>query len=107
MRMLAGALAPDGGSVIIDGANVWTQPRVARARVGWLPERAPVQSDASVEEFIQWSARMKGVEKKFAAEFAEHAMQSAAARFYERIAADQDGRKEEIAVMYKFLGRTP
>ena len=74
MRMLAGALAPDGGSVIIDGANVWTQPRVARARVGWLPERAPVQLDASVEEFIQWSARMKGVEKKFAAEFAEHAM---------------------------------
>ena len=71
---VAGGLAPDGGSVIIDGANVGTQPRVARARVGWLPERAPVQLDASVEEFIQWSARMKGVEKKFAAEFAEHAM---------------------------------
>ena len=40
-------------------------------------------------------------------EFAEHAMQSAAARFYERIADDQDGRKEEIAVMNKFLGRAP
>jgi ABC-2 type transport system ATP-binding protein len=74
MRMLAGALAPDGGSVMIDGANVWTQPREARARMGWLPERAPVQLDASVEEFVQWSARMKGVEKKSVAQFATHAM---------------------------------
>ena len=74
MRMLAGALAPDGGRVMIDGANVWTQPREARARMGWLPERAPVQLDASVEEFVQWSARMKGVEKKSVAQFATHAM---------------------------------
>ena len=74
MRMLAGALAPDGGSVMIDGANVWTQPSVARARMGWLPERAPVQLDASVEEFIQWSARMKGVDAKSVENFAQHAM---------------------------------
>ncbi|MBV5344713.1 MAG: ABC transporter ATP-binding protein [Rhodoferax sp.] len=59
MRMLAGALAPDGGSVMIDGANVWTQPREARARMGWLPERAPVQLDARVEEFVQWHARTR------------------------------------------------
>ena len=74
MRMLAGALAPDGGSIEIDGANVWTQPREARARMGWLPERAPVQLDASVEEVVQWSARMKGVEKKSVTLFARHAM---------------------------------
>ena len=74
MRMLAGALAPDSGSVMIDGADVWSNARVARARMGWLPERAPVQLDASVEEFIQWSARMKGVDAKSVEHFAQHAM---------------------------------
>ena len=74
MRMLAGALAPDSGSVMIDGADVWSNARVARARMGWLPERAPVQLDASVEEFIQWSARMKGVDAKSVENFAQHAM---------------------------------
>jgi hypothetical protein len=32
-------------------------------------------------------------------------MLSAAARFYERMAADQAGEKKEIAVMDQFLGK--
>ena len=55
----------------------------------------------------RWVAEMDEIADFIGEEFAEHAMQSAAARFYERIADDQDGRKEEIAVMTKFLGRAP
>ena len=55
----------------------------------------------------RWVAEMDEIADFIGEEFAEHAMQSAAARFYERIADDQDGRKEEIAVMNKFLGRAP
>ena len=55
----------------------------------------------------RWVAEMDEIADFIGEEFAEHAMQSAAARFYERIAADQDGRKEEIAVVNKFLGKTP
>jgi len=53
----------------------------------------------------RWVAEMDEISDFIGEEFAEHAMQSAAARFYERMAADQDGHKEEIAVMEKFLGR--
>ncbi len=74
MRMIAGALAPDQGRVLIDGADVWSRSRDARAQVGWLPEQAPLQLDACVDEFIQWSARMKGVEKNSAAQLAHDAM---------------------------------
>ena len=55
----------------------------------------------------RWVAEMDEIADFIGEEFAEHAMQSAAARFYERIADDQDGRKEELAVMNKFLGRAP
>ncbi|MCE9620406.1 MAG: ABC transporter ATP-binding protein [Planctomycetes bacterium] len=75
MRMIAGALAPDRGQVLVDGADVWSQPREARSRMGWLPERAPVHPDASVDEFIQWSAQMKGIEHRQAPKSAEEAMQ--------------------------------
>ena len=74
MRMIAGALAPDHGRILIDGADVWTESRSTRADIGWLPEQAPVQLDACVEEFIQWSARMKGVKKNSAAQLAHDAM---------------------------------
>jgi hypothetical protein len=36
----------------------------------------------------------------------ENAMLTAAARFYEGVADDFDGEKEEIAAMDKFLGRS-
>jgi 3-hydroxyisobutyrate dehydrogenase-like beta-hydroxyacid dehydrogenase len=55
----------------------------------------------------RWVAEMDEIADFIGEEFAEHAMQSAAARFFERMATDQDGRKEEIAVMNRFLGRTP
>ena len=54
----------------------------------------------------RWVAEMDEISDFIGEEFAEHEMQSAAARFYERMAADQDARKEEIAVMNKFLGTT-
>ena len=55
----------------------------------------------------RWVAEMDEIADFVGEEFPEHAMQSAAARLCERIAADQNGHQEEIAVINKFLGRTP
>ena len=61
LRMIVGVLAPDAGSVQVDGHDVWEAPELARRGIGWLPERAPVHPDATVEEFIAWSAGLHGV----------------------------------------------
>jgi len=53
----------------------------------------------------RWVAEMNEISNFVGEEFAESEMLSAAARFYERMAADEAGRKEEIAVVDKFLGR--
>lgn len=55
----------------------------------------------------RWVAEMDEISDFVGEEFAESGMLSASARFYERMAADDAGRKEEIAVMEKFLGRKP
>jgi ABC-2 type transport system ATP-binding protein len=63
IRMLVGVLPPDAGSVRVGGASVWSaaQGGTARRSVGWLPERAPVHADVTVEGFLAWSARLHGV----------------------------------------------
>ncbi len=54
----------------------------------------------------RWVAEMDEISNFVGEEFAENGMLSSAARFYERMAADDAGRKEEIAVMDKFLGKS-
>jgi hypothetical protein len=53
----------------------------------------------------RWVAEMNEISNFVGEEFAESEMLSAASRFYERMAADEASRKEEIAVVDKFLGR--
>lgn len=51
----------------------------------------------------RWVAEMDEISEFVGEEFAENEMLAAAARFYERMAADEAGHKEEIAVMDRFL----
>jgi len=59
LGMVVGVLPPDAGSVQVDGRDVWGPG--GRRGIGWLPERAPLHPDATVEEFIGWSARLHGL----------------------------------------------
>jgi ABC-2 type transport system ATP-binding protein len=61
MRLLVGTLAPTAGTVRLDGMDVVEDPLRARARVGWLPERPPLPSDATVVEAVAYAARLQRV----------------------------------------------
>ena len=51
----------------------------------------------------RWVAELDEISAFVGDDHAEHAMLEAAARFYERIAADVDGGKKEIGAMDEFL----
>ncbi|MDI1344015.1 MAG: DUF1932 domain-containing protein [Pseudolabrys sp.] len=53
----------------------------------------------------RWVAEMDEISGFVGDNYAENEMLTAAARFYERMAADQAGEKKEIAVMDQFLGK--
>ncbi|MCX7869863.1 MAG: ATP-binding cassette domain-containing protein, partial [Terrimicrobiaceae bacterium] len=61
MRMLTGFLLPDGGSAVVDGADVVKNPIVAKARLGYLPENAPSYADMEVASFLKFCAEMRGL----------------------------------------------
>jgi 3-hydroxyisobutyrate dehydrogenase-like beta-hydroxyacid dehydrogenase len=51
----------------------------------------------------RWVAEMDEISEFIGKDFPEHAIQEAAARFYERIAKDVDGERKEVGALDKFI----
>lgn len=61
MKMIAGFLAPDAGSVRIAGRDVAREPVAVKADVGYLPEGAPLYADMTPRAFLDFIARVRGL----------------------------------------------
>jgi len=75
MRMITGALPPTSGTVVISGFDVLENPLEVKKRIGYLPETPPLYMDLSVESFLKFVAKIKGVEKNLQKERREWAME--------------------------------
>jgi ABC-2 type transport system ATP-binding protein len=62
MRMIAGFVAPTGGTASICGHDVRTDPLAAKAALGYLPEGAPLYGEMSVDGFLSFIADLRGLE---------------------------------------------
>jgi len=62
MKILVGYLIPDEGSVSVAGIDVLERPLEVQARIGYLPENAPVYGEMLVQEYLAFVARMRGLE---------------------------------------------
>ncbi|MBD2088657.1 ABC transporter ATP-binding protein [Microcoleus sp. FACHB-1515] len=61
MRILTGYLPANSGTARIAGHDVHTDSMAVRKRIGYLPETPPLYTDMSVESFLYFVARIKGV----------------------------------------------
>jgi len=66
MRMLTGFFAPTSGSCSIDGVDIRKDPLQARRLIGYLPERVALYPDMSVQGFLSFIAKVRGVEGRVA-----------------------------------------
>lgn len=71
------------------------------ALMPWLDRMVP----AMYGKAYRWVAELDEIGAFVGEEFPEHAMLTAAARFYQRMADDNEGKKDEIAVLDRFLKR--
>ena len=58
MQMLTGNLAPTSGEVRVCGIDLLERPTEAKARIGYLPEVPPLYRDSTVDEYLQFAARL-------------------------------------------------
>ena len=61
MKMIAGYLDPDHGSVEIDGINMASKPIEAKRKLGYLPEGIPLYGDMPVQSFLTFIAEIRGI----------------------------------------------
>ncbi len=64
MRMITGFLAPTSGRVRVCGFSIADQPLEVKRRIGYLPESAPSWPDMNVLGFLEFAARVRGLQGK-------------------------------------------
>lgn len=61
MRILSGFMPATAGEVKIAGLDVFEDPRAVKRKIGYLPEIPPVYLDMTVQGYLAFVARLKGV----------------------------------------------
>jgi len=61
MRMITGNLAPSHGRIMINGVDILDKPKQAKAHIGFLPEIPPLYRELTVDEYLQFCARLNRI----------------------------------------------
>jgi ABC-2 type transport system ATP-binding protein len=64
MNILCGSLNQTEGTVFIDGIDIREQPEEAKKNIGFLPQTAPLYTDLTVDEYLEYCAELRLMEKK-------------------------------------------
>ncbi len=73
MQMLSGNLAPSAGAVNINGIDMLENPKEAKLALGFLPEQPPLYRELTVDEYLNYCARLNRIEKGKIASAVEYA----------------------------------
>jgi ABC-2 type transport system ATP-binding protein len=63
IKMCTGLLRPDQGSITIDGHNVVTDGRAARAALAYVPDEPFLYERLTGREFLDFTARLYGIDR--------------------------------------------
>ncbi|HHI92042.1 MAG TPA: ATP-binding cassette domain-containing protein [Gammaproteobacteria bacterium] len=61
MRIITGNLAPSHGRITINGIDILDNPKKAKAGIGFLPELPPLYRELTVDEYLQFCARLNRI----------------------------------------------
>ena len=64
LRILAGFMPGDSGSVRVNGFDVGSESLAVRNSIGYLPEGVPLYPDMRVREYLKFRARLKGLNRE-------------------------------------------
>ena len=64
MQIICGVIAANSGSVNIAGHDIIDAPKQAKQNIGFLPEQLPLYGDLTVDEYLFYSAKLRGIKKQ-------------------------------------------
>ena len=63
MRILTGFLMPTRGNILVANCDMATNSLEGRKHIGYLPEAIPLYTDVTVRSYLEFSAKIRGLEK--------------------------------------------
>ncbi|KAB2932182.1 MAG: ABC transporter ATP-binding protein [Leptonema illini] len=106
MRLLAGALAADEGSIHVMGLDVSKEPDRIKERIGYMPQLYGLYTDLTVYENLAFFARLFGVHKNRERRIDELLEFVRLSEFKERKAGDlSGGMYKKLAIACSILHR--
>ena len=63
MNIITGCLAATDGQVLINGHDIFEDPREAKKHIGYLPELPPVYMEMTPYEYLKFVGEAKGLRK--------------------------------------------
>jgi ABC-2 type transport system ATP-binding protein len=63
MRIITGFMPASEGTAVVEGFDVSTAAQEARRRIGYLPENPPLYHDMTVNSYLKFVGRIKGVKR--------------------------------------------
>jgi len=64
LSMVTGLLRPDGGRVLVNGIDVWTDPKAAKRTTGVLPDRLRLFDRLTGSELLYYSGVLRGLDDR-------------------------------------------
>lgn len=61
MNMITGCLAPTGGTVLIQGHDIYEEQKEAKKHIGYLPEIPPLYMDMTPAEYLRFVCEIKHI----------------------------------------------
>jgi ABC-2 type transport system ATP-binding protein len=75
IRILTTYLPATSGIARVAGHDVMTESMAVRRHIGYLPESVPLYTEMRVEEYLDFRAKLKGVERKDRAKRIDHCLE--------------------------------
>jgi ABC-2 type transport system ATP-binding protein len=92
VRMIAGVMRPDAGTIMVDGVDVVTDPEAVKPRVSYMPQRFGLYEDLTVDENIRFYAEIFEIPRKLRIERAERLLAASnMLQFRQRLAGQLSG----------------
>ena len=107
LRMIAGVLPQSSGSVSIDGKTFLENEQELKSRIGYLPEGNPLYDELTVEEYLLFWAKIKGIPKDSVRESLEFIVKNTglAEVFYRPIGELSKGFRQRVGLSQAILTR--
>lgn len=106
MKMISGYLEPSSGHIEVDEMDIAKQRSAVQQRIGYLPEALPIYPEMSVADYLDYAAKLKGLDGDEAREEIRRAVKATdiSVKLLAPIATLSRGYKQRVGVAQAILG---